>query len=258
MSHITTAWNLSLVPLIPQGQAKSRGMSWQSPPTSGRLFCLYLQLLQGSTRLPTLQPSCNWLGFSILALLTIGKMVLCQGNCFVHGRILSNIRLPGGSDCKESACSAEDQGLIPGSGRSPGEENGYPLQYSCLENSMDRGAWWTTVHGIAESDMTEPLTLSAASPSPCPHQMRGAAAAAAAAAESLQSCPTLCDPIDGSPPGSTIPGILQARTLEWVAISFSNAWKEHPFPNVENKEMLPTVPNVPWRTKSPQTKDRCC
>ena len=50
-----------------------------------------------------------------------------------------------------------------------------------------------------------------------------AAAAAAAAAESLQSCPTLCDPIDGSPPGSPITGILQARTLEWVAISFSNA-----------------------------------
>jgi len=50
-----------------------------------------------------------------------------------------------------------------------------------------------------------------------------AAAAAAAAAKSLQSCPTLCDPIDGSPPGSPVPGILQARALEWVAISFSNA-----------------------------------
>ena len=49
--------------------------------------------------------------------------------------------------------------------------------------------------------------------------------AAAAAAKSLQSCPTLCDPIDGSPPGSTVPGIHQARTLEWFAISFSNAWK---------------------------------
>ena len=48
-------------------------------------------------------------------------------------------------------------------------------------------------------------------------------ASAAAAAKSLQSCPTLCDPIDGSPPGSPIPGILQVRTLEWVAISFSNA-----------------------------------
>ena len=49
--------------------------------------------------------------------------------------------------------------------------------------------------------------------------------AAAASAKSLQSCPTLCDPIDGSPPGSPVPGILQARTLEWVAISFSNEWK---------------------------------
>jgi len=51
------------------------------------------------------------------------------------------------------------------------------------------------------------------------------AVAAAAAAKSLQLCPTLCDPIDGSPPGSPVPGILQARTLEWVAISFSNAGK---------------------------------
>jgi len=49
--------------------------------------------------------------------------------------------------------------------------------------------------------------------------------AAAAAAKSLQLCPTLCNPIDGSPPGCPVPGILQARTLEWVAISFSNAWK---------------------------------
>ena len=64
---------------------------------------------------------------------------------------------------------------------------------------------WATVHRIIESDMTEGLTHTAA------------------AAKSLQLCPTLCDPIDGSPPGSTVPGILQARTLEWVAISFSNA-----------------------------------
>ena len=55
------------------------------------------------------------------------------------------------SDGKESACSAKDSGLIPGSGRSPGEGNGNPLQYSCLENPVDRGAWWATVHGVAKS-----------------------------------------------------------------------------------------------------------
>ena len=57
------------------------------------------------------------------------------------------------------------------------------------------------------------------------HQLNEHAAAAAAAAKSLLSWPTLCYPIDGSPPGSPVPGILQARILEWVAISFSNAWK---------------------------------
>ena len=59
--------------------------------------------------------------------------------------------LPGGPDCKESAWSAEDLGPIPGLGRSPGEGNGNSLQYSCLGNPMDRGAWWATVHGIEKS-----------------------------------------------------------------------------------------------------------
>ena len=67
---------------------------------------------------------------------------------------------PGGSDGEGSACDAGDLGLIPGLGRCPGEKNGYPLQYSCLENSTDRGAWWATVCVITESDMTEWLTLS--------------------------------------------------------------------------------------------------
>ena len=58
---------------------------------------------------------------------------------------------PGGSDVKASACNAGDVGLIPGSRRSPGEGNGNPLQYSCLENPMDRGAWQATVHGVAKS-----------------------------------------------------------------------------------------------------------
>ena len=61
---------------------------------------------------------------------------------------------PGGSDSKESACSAGDTGSIPGWGRSPGKGNGNPLQYSCLGNPMDRGAWWVTVQSRQESDTT--------------------------------------------------------------------------------------------------------
>ena len=64
---------------------------------------------------------------------------------------------PGGSECKESACSAGDPGLIPGSGRSPGEGNGYPLQYTCLKIPMDRGVWQATYStwGHKELDTTE-------------------------------------------------------------------------------------------------------
>ena len=58
---------------------------------------------------------------------------------------------PGGSDGKASACSTGDLGSIPGLAGSPGEGNGDPLQYSCLENSMIRGTWWAVVHGIAKS-----------------------------------------------------------------------------------------------------------
>ena len=58
---------------------------------------------------------------------------------------------PGGSDGHRSACDGGDLGLIPGSGRSPGKGNGNPLQYSCLENLMDRGAWWAKVHGATKS-----------------------------------------------------------------------------------------------------------
>ena len=98
---------------------------------------------------------------------------------------------PCGSDSKESASNAGDPGSIPGLGRSPREGNGNPLQYSCLENSMDRGAWWTTVHGVTESlTRLSDLTFT------------------------LMDC---------SPQGSSVHGILQARIVEWVAISSSRS-----------------------------------
>ena len=61
----------------------------------------------------------------------------------------NSCRFPGGSDSKESTCNAEDPGSIRQSGRSPGEGNGNPLQYSCLENPRDSGAWWVTINGVA-------------------------------------------------------------------------------------------------------------
>ena len=118
------------------------------------------------------------------------------------------LAFPGSSDGEESACSAGDLGSIPGLGRSPGEGKGYPLQYSCQENYMD-----CIVHGVEkEWDTTYRLNSSSSKLKTSLHT------AAAAAAKSLQSCPTLCNPIDGSPPGSPIPGILQARTLVWVVM----------------------------------------
>ena len=69
--------------------------------------------------------------------------------------VLTQFNFSDGSDGKESACSAEDLGSVPGLGRSHGEGNGNPLQYSCLENPMNRGVCWATVHGVAELDTTE-------------------------------------------------------------------------------------------------------
>ena len=97
--------------------------------------------------------------------------------------------LSGGSEVKRLPAMQETRVRSLGREDPPGEGNGNPLQYSCLQNPVDRGAWW-----------------------------------AAAAAKSPQLCPTLCDPIDGAAWWENpVPGILQARTLEWVAISFSNA-----------------------------------
>ena len=87
------------------------------------------------------------------------------------------------------------------------------------------------------------LNSSAGIPSPLLALLVVMLPAATAAAKPLQSCPTLCDPRDGSPPGSAVPGVLQARTLEWVAISFSNAWKW----KVKVKSLIRVRPSAtPW------------
>ena len=106
---------------------------------------------------------------------------------------------------------------------------------------MDGGAWWAAVHGVVKSrtwlsGFTFTFHFHALEKEMATQQQQQQqhsfnellshrAFLSLPPAKSLQSCPTLCDPIDGSPPGSPIAGILQARTLQWVAISFSNAWK---------------------------------
>ena len=118
-----------------------------------------------------------------------------------------------------------------------GEGNGNPFQCSCLEYPRNGGAWWAAIYGVAQSQtrlkrLSSSSRLASMEKVLCPHILNChfleivfllVCAAAATAVKSLQSCPTLCDPIDGSLPGSPVPGILQARTMEWVAISFSNA-----------------------------------
>ena len=91
-----------------------------------------------------------------------------------------------------------------------------PEKFHGQGSLVDYSPW-----GRKESDITEWLNMRTCTGS----RALDFGSCAAAAAKSLQSCLSLCDPIDGSPPGSPVPGILQARTLEWVAISFSNAWK---------------------------------
>ena len=109
-----------------------------------------------------------------------------------------------------------------------GKGNGNPLQYFCLENLVDRWDWWTAIYGVTQSQTWLKRLSSSSSSRLSTNNVQLLlfhVISLHAAAKSLQSCLTLCDPIDGSPPGSPVPGILQARTLEWAAISFSNAWK---------------------------------
>ena len=107
---------------------------------------------------------------------------------------------------KESACNVGSLSSIPGSGKSPGEGNGNPLQYSCLENSMDKGAWWTIVQGVAESDMTEHTNTEIS------HNTEDYDLAVVVVLVA-QLCLTLFDPMDCSLQGSSVHGMLQVRIL---------------------------------------------
>ena len=89
----------------------------------------------------------------------------------------------------------------------------------------DREAWHAAVHGISKSRTWLSNWTHTTQDQNISEEMGQCFNTTTTTTKSLQSCPTLCDPRDGSPPGSSVPGILQARTLEWVAISFSNAWK---------------------------------
>ena len=109
---------------------------------------------------------------------------------------------PDGSDGRESACSAGDLGSVPGSGRSPAAGHGNPFQYSCLENPVDRGAWWATAHGVAESDTTEQVSTQHGASLSTLHRTPSAQALC----QSPQPCsrlPTVTIPEKGTPQSVT-------------------------------------------------------
>ena len=121
----------------------------RSPRGQARKFLGHYTTYRGAiakTTLPEGVPAC-WKNVQRLAWISctppIGQVLYTILQCMLG--------FPGGSEVKASACNAADLGSIPGLGRSPGEGNGNPLQYSCLENPMDGGAWWATVHGVAKS-----------------------------------------------------------------------------------------------------------
>ena len=101
---------------------------------SFRVDCFDLLAVQGTLKSVLKSPQFRSINSSVLSLL--------------YGPTLTSMGFPGGSDGKESVCNAGDLGSIPGLGRSPGEVNGNPFQYSYLENSMERRAWGATVHGV--------------------------------------------------------------------------------------------------------------
>ena len=153
---------------------------------------------------------------------------------------------PGGSDGRESACNAGDLGPLPVSERSPGEGNGNPLQCSCLENPMDRGAWRATVCGVRRSrhnwsdfiqtaacqsplssTISQSLLKFMSTESLCHRPKTNTMSYTSYVHECVLSHDLLFyDPIDWSPPGSPAHGIFQARILERVAIFFSKGFSQ--------------------------------
>ena len=117
---------------------------------------------------------------------------------------------PGGA----SAGDMRDAGSIPGSGRSPGGRHGNPFQHSCLENVMDRGAWWATVHSFAKSQTWLSVWTELNDLNDLKHPC--------VSAKLLQSCLPLCKSMDCSLPGSSVHDILQERILECVVMPSSN------------------------------------
>ena len=105
---------------------------------------MHTELVLGKRSLPGLYIATFPL---VLAWLSLRERVSSLVSLFIRALI----GFPSGSDGKESACNAGDLDSISGSERSPGEGNGYPLQYSCMEKSMNRGAWWAIAHGVSKS-----------------------------------------------------------------------------------------------------------
>ena len=154
-------------------------------------------------------------------------------SCAIPNELLG---FPGISADKVSICNAGDPGSIPGLERSPGGRHGNPLQYSCLENPMDRGAWRATAHKVTKS-WTQLRTATAKSLQSCPSLCDPIDSSSPTGvgchfllqcmkvkneSEVAQSCLTLSDPMDCSLPGSSVHGIFQARVLEWGDIAFSD------------------------------------
>ena len=115
-------------------------LSWRIPRDWGAWWAAVYGVAQSRTQL-------KWLSSSSSVYMSVS---VCQSVPAFFCYLVSIHYFPGGSEGKKSACSTGDLGSIPGSGRSPGEGNGNPLQHTCLENSMDRGSWQATVHGVTK------------------------------------------------------------------------------------------------------------